>query len=369
MSHHRLIDSHIHLWPAAEANADQHAWMKNHPLAKRYSIEDYLDATGESTHGPIEDRQLKGFVYVETDRRLVHEEAENNLEAWTTKTLDELRWLRRIVESKAQAGEGHGENGSRLLLAVVAWAPIHKGPERFSQYVELARDVAGPDTFARIKAFRFLLQPITDETKFREVALAEQTIQTLKGFKRNGNDFAFDVGVDQRSGGVWQLEQAVEMIEKVHAGEDSNDKVTFVLNHLCKPDLENSPQTPEQLENLGRWKTCVQRFASFDKVYMKLSGAFSELPDQDAKHPLSVNQIVQQMEPWLDILFANFSPERIMFGSNWPVDNIRGPGDRLAWMNWKLAVERILHQYSLSDEAKDRIWYGTAKEAYRIDLA
>lgn len=230
MSPSRLIDSHIHLWPAAEANADQHAWMKDHPLAKQYSIEEYLSATGESIQKSVQDRQLKGFVYVETDRRLIEEESESDLEAWTVKTLDELRWLRRIVEGKPKAGEGHGEQEARLLLGIVAWAPIHKGPERFNQYIELAKQVAGPETFSRVKAFRFLLQFITDEQKFREAALAESTILTLKSFKKNGNDFAFDVGVDQHSGGVWQLEQAVEMIERVHAGENPDDRVKFVLS-------------------------------------------------------------------------------------------------------------------------------------------
>ena len=230
MSHHRLIDSHIHLWPAAEANSDQHAWMQDHPLAKQYSIEEYRSATGESFQKPGQERQLRGFVYVETDRRLIEKEAESDLEGWTVKTLDELRYLRRIVEGKPKLGEGHDEKDSELLLGIVAWAPIHKGPECFNKYVEMAKQVAGPETFARVKAFRFLLQFITDEQKFREIALAESTIQTLKNFKKNGNDFAFDVGVDQHSGGVWQLEHAVEMMERVHVGEERNNKVKFVLS-------------------------------------------------------------------------------------------------------------------------------------------
>ena len=123
------------------------------------------------------------------------------------------------------------------------------------------------------------------------------------------------------------------------------------------------------MDSFDRWKVCMQRFAALEMVFMKLSGAFSELPNQDPHNPLSIDQVVRQMEPWLNVLFETFPPERIMFGSNWPVDNIRGPGDKLGWINWKLAVERMLHQYSFSDEAKDRIWYGTAKEAYRIDLA
>ncbi|KAL9086917.1 MAG: hypothetical protein Q9165_006923 [Trypethelium subeluteriae] len=231
MGPNRLIDSHIHLWPAAEANPDQHAWMEYvPPLAKQCSVEDYVHSTGEDIQKPIQDRQVKGFIYVETDRRLVDEEAEKDLQAWTSKTLEELRWLRRIVEGTPRAGEGHDKDSSQLLLGIVAWAPINKGPEQFNQYVKLAREVAGPETFSRIKAFRFLLQFIKDEETFREVALSEHTIQILKSFKKNGNDFAFDVGVDQRSGGTWQLERAVEVIEKVHAGEEQDDKVVFVLS-------------------------------------------------------------------------------------------------------------------------------------------
>ena len=239
MGPHRLIDSHIHLWPNAEATPDQHGWMKDaSSLAKQCSIDEYLHAAGENLQKPVQSRQLKGFVYVETDRRLVGEEAGKNLEAWTTKTLDELRWLRRIVEGKPRAGEGHADKDSQLLLGIVAWAPINKGPECFEEYLNLAKEVAGPETFTRIKAFRFLLQSMKDELTFREIALAEGTIQTLKGFKKNGNDFAFDVGVDQRSGGVWQLERAVELIERVHAGEARHDKVAFVLSKHTRPRLQ-----------------------------------------------------------------------------------------------------------------------------------
>ncbi|KAI9709790.1 MAG: hypothetical protein M1820_003193 [Bogoriella megaspora] len=236
MTPHRLIDSHIHLWPAAEANANQHGWMKGSPLAKQYSIDEYLVATGE-TNLKVEDRQLKGVVYIETDRRL---QEEGNIEVWTGKTLDELRFLRRIAEGTPKDAEGHNKEHSGLLLAIVAWAPIHRGQDVFQKYLELAREVAGPKTFARIKAFRFLLQGIRDEKMFRDITLSESTIQTLKSFKRNGNDFAFDVGVDQRQGGISQLETAVEMIKRVHEGEEEDDKVVFVLSLLTSPKFSES---------------------------------------------------------------------------------------------------------------------------------
>lgn len=139
-------------------------------------------------------------------------------------------------------------------------------------------------------------------------------------------------------------------------------------DHLCKPDMEHSPpRTPEEVDAFRRWTACMERFASFDTVYMKLSGGFSEIGDQEPEDPWPIEDIVERMEPWLNVVFRCFPPNRIMFGSNWPVDNVRGPGDKLSWKNWQAVVEHVLDRYQLSDEDKDRVWYRTAEEAYRLE--
>jgi L-rhamnono-1,4-lactonase len=56
-----------------------------------------------------------------------------------------------------------------------------------------------------------------------------------------------------------------------------------------------------------------------------------------------------------------------MFGSDWPVCNVRGPGDAKAWKHWRAVVEALLKEQGLSDQEKDRIWYGTAEEAYKLE--
>jgi len=148
-------------------------------------------------------------------------------------------------------------------------------------------------------------------------------------------------------------------------GEERADGRT---DHLCKPDMEHSPpETEEQRDAFRRWAACMERFAEWDNVYMKLSGGFSEIENQDPKNPWPVEDVVKRMEPWLDVVFRCFPPKRIMFGSNWPVDNVRGPGDELSWKNWCVVVEQVLDKYNLSDQDKNRVWYGTAVEAYRLD--
>jgi L-rhamnono-1,4-lactonase len=65
---------------------------------------------------------------------------------------------------------------------------------------------------------------------------------------------------------------------------------------------------------------------------------------------------------------VTFTPQRIMFGSDWPVCNVRGPGDEKSWHHWRNVVGEVLRRANLSDSEKDRIWFGTAMEAYRIKM-
>jgi len=49
------------------------------------------------------------------------------------------------------------------------------------------------------------------------------------GSGRGGRGWAFDVGVDSRSGGVWQVEVAAEMVERVRA---DGGRTVFVISGL-----------------------------------------------------------------------------------------------------------------------------------------
>lgn len=55
-------------------------------------------------------------------------------------------------------------------------------------------------------------------------------IEGLKWLGKKG--FVFDLGVNQHDGGKWQLEEAVEMIEKAHEGVAEDEKVTFICSEL-----------------------------------------------------------------------------------------------------------------------------------------
>ena len=98
---------------------------------------------------------------------------------------------------------------------------------------------------------------------------------------------------------------------------------------------------------------------------MKLSGAFSEL-SSDRVPTESPEDLVDRMWPWLDYLFDCFPATRIMFGSDWPVCNVRGPAAEDSWTVWRAVVETALNRRGLTEDDKQMIWSGTALSAYRI---
>lgn len=357
-----IIDSHLHLWPASDANTDSHAWMSSEfgsRLAGRHCLDDYLSCAVI----PGDERRIKGLIYIETDRWLYGEPTPS--EEWVREPLKELLFIRRTIESSDSRG---------LIKGIVPMIPLTVNPELREWYLAEAERFAGQHVWKRVKGFRCLLQDIVDEQTFSLLVLGQNCIANLQSFTQHGRRWAFDIGVDQNHGGVWQLELVAEMIERVNRACRVADQpaVTFVLNHLCKPSLHTPPMRDGwQRQNFARWYACMNRFSSHPNVYMKLSGAFSELvrdpTNHDSSHLFPPSRIIDQMKPWLDVLFAAFPPWKIMFGSDWPVCNVGGTGNE-SWGLWRNVVEEILERYEVDEDGREWIWWRTAEEAYRLNL-
>jgi L-rhamnono-1,4-lactonase len=143
-------------------------------------------------------------------------------------------------------------------------------------------------------------------------------------------------------------------------------KLKIIINHLCKPNLHLSALEATAHPDFLDWKDSIQRMARFPDTYMKLSGAFSELPPQEPNQPADIDNLVMHMKPWVEVVLSAFGPERIMFGSDWPVCNVHGPGTDMSWRHWHNTVMAILEAENLTDGEKNMIWNGTAAKAYNI---
>lgn len=349
MAPRAIIDSHIHLWPQSMSNEDGHSWMTpGMPLAKEHVLSDYYKASQQD-----DTTEVEGVIYVETDVR--YENPSDDLKTWAKGPLDEIKFLRAIVEGE------YGEQDSKTLLGIVAWAPMDQPTSVLKEWLRLAEETAGPETWSRVKGFRFLLQAITDRLQFESLVQSEAFLSNLKLLGKEG--FSFDIGVDQRSGGAWQLGAIARTISEAHADVPSDEeKVTVILNHFCKPDF--APNGPA----FESWRNAMKALSRLPKTYMKLSGAFSELP-ATVTETADASAIATCMRPWTEHVFWLFGPSRVMFGSDWPVCNVSGPGgEKGSWAVWRDVVRLIVDfdGRRLNEEHKDWVWRRTAREAYRI---
>jgi len=77
----------------------------------------------------------------------------------------------------------------------------------------------------------------------------------------------------------------------------------FVVDHVAKPSIKTG--------NISPWKEQIRELAAHPNVYCKLSGMVTE-----ANWP---NHRTDDFRPFFDAVFEAFGPDRLMFGSDWPV--------------------------------------------------
>ncbi|KAJ6151453.1 hypothetical protein N7470_007050 [Penicillium chermesinum] len=178
------------------------------------------------------------------------------------------------------------------------------GPGILERYMGKVRARAKTEhVWRKIRGVRYLVQD-----KPAGVMLQPPFLQGVRWIGKQG--YTFDLGVDARKGGLHQLHEAVEMMRQVYDGLD--DPTHAVANGISSVALE----TPRDL--------VTQMARASEKTYMKLSGLFSELPPLSPDVDLDIPALIARLSPWTNVIFDVFGPDRIMFGSDWPVCNIGG---------------------------------------------
>ncbi len=112
---------------------------------------------------------------------------------------------------------------------------------------------------------------------------------------------------------------------------------TFVLDHLGNPD-ETAP--PEPL-----WSGSIAKLAALPNTACKLSGVLSE--------PLA------DVRPFYEIALEAFGPDRLMFGTDWPVCTLRASYAAVVTAAWDLTA-------ALSPDERAEIFAGTARRVYGL---
>ena len=120
--------------------------------------------------------------------------------------------------------------------------------------------------------------------------------------------------------------------------------VRFVLDHGAKPDIAHGQAEP--------WSTLIGELASAPNVSCKLSGLVTEA---------GPGRSPAQIAPYANQLLDCFGPDRLMFGSDWPVCTLAaGYGDVFGLAETLLA--------RLSPAERDSVLAGTAARWYGLRL-
>ncbi|MFJ3670132.1 amidohydrolase family protein [Streptomyces sp. NPDC090106] len=116
--------------------------------------------------------------------------------------------------------------------------------------------------------------------------------------------------------------------------------LTFVLDHLGKPPIASGRPEP--------WARAVRALAAHPNTVCKLSGLVTEADP--------AGWTVEDLRPYADVVLDAFGPDRLMYGSDWPVCRLAGTtyGETL-----DIARE-------VAGEEDPRIFGGTAVRVYGL---
>lgn len=175
-----------------------------------------------------------------------------------------------------------------------------------------------------IKGFRHVVQGESDDFMLRKDF--QNGISALKEF-----NFTYDILIFHR-----QLPAAIELVNQF-------PNQPFVIDHIAKPDIKSG--------DILLWKKGIQEISKAKNVFCKISGMVTEADWKNWK--------IDDLKPYLDVIFENFSADKLMFGSDWPVLNVAS--------NYAEVV-KTLEDYiaQLSVENHNKIWYENAISFYKL---
>jgi L-fuconolactonase len=278
-----MVDSHVHLWNPAQF---RYAWLDSLPdLNRAFLPADFFAASAGA--------KVEKFIFVECGCEPTHSVAEAG---WVSDLAAREPRLKGVV---ARAALEKGE-AVRPELATLASCPLVKGVRR---NLQSERDL------------EFCLR-----TKF------VTGIKLLAEFR-----FTFDVCIRPE-----QLPAVAELARRV-------PQVTFVLDHLGKPDVRG--------KQMKLWAVNLKALAALPNVACKISGLATEA-DWGTWQP-------DDLKFYFGHALECFGFGRLLFGGDWPVATLAA-----SYQRW---LETVQQFFSFAPEAgQTQLFQTNAERLYRV---
>lgn len=203
-----------------------------------------------------------------------------------------------------------------FIKGVVGWIDLRN--ENIEERLQFFSDQK------KLKGFRHVVQGEADD--FMDGAEFRRGIAALKPF-----NYTYDILIFHR-----QLPAAIRLVK-----DFPNQK--FVIDHIAKPDIKSG--------SIDSWKKGIEEIAKYDNVWCKISGMVTEADWKNWKP--------EDLKPYLDVIFENFSADKLMYGSDWPVLNVASDYHEVV-----KTLEDYIAEFSIDDQNK--IWFENAKAFYKL---
>lgn len=218
----------------------------------------------------------------------------------------ESRWLLELA------------NANSFIAGVVGWVDL-MSPDIDTQLDELCAD-------PKFKGVRHLVESEPDDDWLVQPAV-------LAGLKQvSARGLSYDLLVHTR-----HLKHIPHVVE-------SGPDLAFVIDHLAKPPIARN--------EIKEWSQALQPLTRYSNIYGKLSGLVTEANWNSWQ--------TDDLRPFVDIALEAFGPDRMMFGSDYPVCLLAASYDRVLD-----SFQEILK--GLSDADRDKIFSQNAEKFYRLN--
>lgn len=265
----------------------------------KYDPEEY------SWIGPEMKALQRDFLPEDLQKTLRQAGVDGVISVQARQTTGETEWLLSLAE----------END--FIRGIVGWVPL--------------TDPAVEDLLERYADRRFFkgVRHVLQDEPDPDYMLRKDFNAGIRKLKRY--DLLYEILIFER-----HLPQTLRFVDQ-HPGQ------MFVLDHIAKPLIRDRILSP--------WQENLTELARRDNIFCKISGLVTEA---DPYHWSE-----DQLKPYLETVLEAFGPERLMFGSDWPVCLTA-----CRYEQWLDIVQRFIA--TLSEDEQALIMAENARKVYKL---
>ncbi len=203
-----------------------------------------------------------------------------------------------------------------IVRGVVGWVDLRAE--------NLSQRLAYFSRFNALKGFRHVAQVEAPDFLARP--------EVIHGIRQLADyDYTYDILIYPN-----QLKAALQLVRAI-------PDVRFVIDHLAKPDVKAG--------KINTWSNFMTEIAKQPNVCCKLSGLATEADWR--------NWQPQQFYAYLDVVFEQFGPDRLLFGSDWPVCYLAADYTQV-----KLLIDSYINPWG--DEVRQKVFGANAIDFYQL---